>query len=49
MKATGGVLAMTVPPVPPGVAQDMQRLLGAFGMEAEGEVGWRVITVADGG
>ena len=44
-----GVLAMTVPPAPPGVAQDIQRLLGAFGMEGEGEVGWRVITVAGGG
>ena len=44
-----GVTAMTIPAAPPGVAQQMQRLMAAFGMEAEAEIAWRVITVADGG
>jgi hypothetical protein len=44
-----GVTAMTIPAAPPGVAQQMQRLVAAFGMEAEAEIAWRVITVADGG
>ena len=41
-------MALTVPAAPPGVAQQMLRLIGAFGMEAESDVAWRVITVADG-
>ena len=44
-----GVMAMTVPAAPPGVAQQMHQLMAAFGMKAEADVAWRVITVADGG
>jgi len=44
-----GVTSMTIPAAPPGVAQQMQRLMTAFGMEAEAEIAWRVITVADCG
>ena len=44
-----GVSTMTVPVAPPGVAEQMQRLMAAFGMNAEGEAAWRVITAADGG
>ena len=32
-----GVASMTVPAAPPGVAQQMERLMSAFGLEAEGE------------
>ena len=44
-----GVSTMTVPVAPPGVAEQMHRLMAAFGMNAEGEAAWRVITAADGG
>ena len=44
-----GVYSMSVPPAPPGIAQLMQKLMSAFGMQADGEVAWRVITTADGG
>ena len=44
-----GVYSMAFPTVPHGVAQNMHRLLSAFGFIPDGEVGWRVITVADGG
>ena len=43
-----GVKMMTVPEPPPGAAQQMQRLLSTFGLKAEGEAGWRMITVAEG-
>jgi len=42
-----GVQAMKVPAVPTGAAQKMERLVKAFGLEAEGDPGWRVITAAD--
>ena len=44
-----GIASMTVPETPSGVADRMRRLLAAFGLKAEGEPAWRVITVADGG
>jgi len=42
-----GVQATTVPAAPAGVAQKMKQLMSAFGLEAEGDPAWRVITVAD--
>merc|ERR1711970_315685 len=42
-----GVQAMKVPAVPTGAAQKMERLVKAFGLEAEGDPDWRVITAAD--
>lgn len=44
-----GVYSMAFPTVPPGVLQNMHRLMSAFGYTPDGEIGWRVITVADGG
>ncbi|MEC7281438.1 MAG: hypothetical protein VXU50_05180 [Verrucomicrobiota bacterium] len=44
-----GVYSMAFPTAPPGVVQNMHRLTSAFGYTPDGEVGWRVITVADGG
>jgi len=42
-----GVQAMKVPAAPAGVAQKMERLMKAFGLEGEGDPDWRVVTVAD--
>jgi len=44
-----GVNFMTASAAPDGVAQKMEQLVKAFGLEAEGDPGWRLITQADGG
>ena len=45
-----GVYSLAVPTQPPpGVVQNIHKLMSAFGFSPDGEIGWRVITVADGG
>ena len=44
-----GVYSMAFPTIPHGVVQNMHRLLSAFGFTPDGEIGSRVITVAEGG
>lgn len=45
-----GVYSMAFPTAPPGDAfMNIHRLISAFGYIPDGEIGWRVITVANGG